>query len=156
MNGTPKSLFSSFALVEMFTWGLLIAALIARETIGVPENMFFIAGATHGFAFLAYSVTATLVAINQRWPLGRGAFAVILAIVPFATYPFDRYLEKNSMLEGAWRISDQGVKTDKTAIDRLFRWFIARPVILILALIVFVVALFSFLLWLGPPTGWFS
>ena len=140
----------------MFTWGLLIAAIIARETIGVATNIFFIVGATHGFAFIGYAVTATLVAVNQRWPLSRGVVAVMLAIVPFATLPFDRYLEKKKLLEGAWRIDATNDPRDKTRFDRLFRWYIERPLFLVLTLVVFVVALFAFLLWLGPPYQWFS
>lgn len=151
MNGTPKDIFGTFARIEMLTWALLIAAIIARETIGVPSNIFFIVGATHGLAFMGYAATSTLVAVNQRWPLTRGAFAVILAIVPFATLPFDRYLEKKKHLEGAWRIDATNDPRDKTRFDRLFRWYIERPLFLVLTLAVFVIALFFLLLWVGPP-----
>jgi integral membrane protein len=154
MNATPKDLFSTFARLEMLTWALLIAALIARATVGVAANIFFIAGATHGFAFIGYSVIATLVALNQRWSIGRSAVAVILAIVPFATYPFDRYLNKHSLLEGSWRTAETKDPRDKTKIDRLFRWFVERPIVLILTVIVFVVSLFTFLIWVGPPYQW--
>jgi hypothetical protein len=116
--------------------------------------MFFIAGATHGFAFIGYSATAVLVAVNQRWPLLRGAIAVLLAIVPFATVPFERYLEKRQLLEGEWRTEKSNNPLDKTRFDRLFRWFINHPVILVLSLVVFVFGLFTFLLWLGPPSEW--
>ena len=156
MNGNPKAIFGTFARIEMVTWALLIAAIIARETVGVAQNIFFIAGATHGFAFIGYSVTATLVAVNQRWPLGRTAAAVMLAIVPFATLPFDRYLEKKSLLEGSWRTQASKDPRDKTRFDRLFRWYIARPTILVLSLVVFVIALFTFLIWVGPPYQWGS
>jgi integral membrane protein len=154
MNASPKDLFSTFARIEMLTWALLISALIARETVGIAANLFFIAGATHGFAFIGYSVVATLVALNQRWSIGRSAIAVILAAVPFATYPFDRQLNKQALLEGGWRTTETKDPRDKTAIDRLFRWFIERPVILILTVVIFVISLFTFLIWLGPPYQW--
>jgi integral membrane protein len=154
MNGTPKSIFGTFALLEMMTWALLIAAIIARETIGLAPNVFFIAGATHGFAFIGYSAAAVLVAVNQRWPLPRGAFAVILAIVPFATVPFEKYLEKRKQLDGDWRTEKSKNPSDNTKFDQLFRWFINHPVILVLTLVVSVVGLFSLLLWLGPPSEW--
>jgi integral membrane protein len=154
MNGTPKAIFGTFALVEMFTWALLISAIVARETIGIAPNVFFIAGATHGFAFIGYSATAVLVAVNQRWPITRGAIAVLLAIVPFATVPFEKYLEKRQLLEGDWRTEKSSNPLDKTKFDQLFRWFINHPVILVLTLVVAVIGLFSFLLWLGPPTEW--
>lgn len=154
MDAKPKDVFGTFARIEMFTWAMLIAAIIARASVGLDPNVFFIAGATHGLAFMGYSVTAVLVAINQRWPLGRTALAVILAIVPFATYPFDRYLEKRSLMDGEWRIEGTKDPRDNKAFDRLFRWFIFRPVLLILVLIVSVIGLFFFLLWLGPPYQW--
>jgi integral membrane protein len=154
MNGTPKSIFSTFDLVEMFTWALLISAIIADRTIGIASNVFFIAGATHGFAFIGYSATSVLVAVNQRWSLVRGALAVLLAIVPFATVPFEKYLEKRRLLEGDWRTEKSSNPQDKTKFDQLFRWFINHPVILVLTLIVTVIGLFTFLLWLGPPSEW--
>lgn len=154
MNGTPKAIFGTFALIEMITWAVLISAIILRETIGLAPNVFFIAGATHGFAFIGYSATAVLVSVNQRWPLQRGVGAVLLAIVPFATVPFDKYLEKRKFLEGDWRTEKSNNPLDKTRFDRLFRWFINHPVILVLTLIVAVISLFSFLLWLGPPSEW--
>ena len=154
MDAKPKDIFGTFARIEMFTWALLIAAIVVRETIGLAPNIFTIAGATHGLAFIGYSVTAVLVGVNQRWTLAQTATAVVLAIVPFATYPFDRYLEKKSMMEGEWRIEGTKDPRDNSWFDRLFRWFIFRPVLLVLTLVVFVVSLFAFLLWLGPPYEW--
>ena len=154
MNGTPKSIFGTFAIIEMMTWALLIAAIIVRETIGLASNMFFIAGATHGFAFIGYSATAVLVAVNQRWPLARGAVAVLLAIVPFATVPFEKSLEKRKQLDGEWRTEKSTNPLDKTKFDQLFRWFINHPVILVLTLFISVIGLFTLLLWLGPPGEW--
>ena len=154
MNGTPKAIFGTFALIEMFTWALLISAIVARETIGIAPNVFFIAGATHGFAFIGYSAPAVLVAVNQRWPITQGAIAVLLAIVPFATVPFEKYLEKRQLLEGDWRTEKSSNPLDKTKFDQLFRWFINHPAILVLTLVVTVISLFTFLLWLGPPSEW--
>lgn len=154
MDARPKDVFGTFARIEMFTWGLLIAAIIARETIGLAPSLFTVVGATHGFAFIGYATTAVLVSVNQRWSLKRTFLAVVLAVVPFATYPFDRSLEKRSLLDGEWRIEGTKDPRDNTWFDRLFRWFIFRPVLLIVLLIVFVVSLFAFLLWLGPPYEW--
>jgi hypothetical protein len=80
----------------------------------------------------------------------------MLAIVPFATIPFDKYLMRNTALEGTWRTSPSEDPRDQSAFDRLFRWFISRPALLIFVLLTAVIALFSFLLFLGPPTQWFD
>ena len=151
---SPKNLFSYFALGEAITWGLLIAGLLARELLQAPGVVVTVAGATHGFMFLSYATTAALVGINNRWSLAQTAIGVILAIVPFATIPFEKWLLKRKMLEGLWRRQVTKNPKDKTSSDRLFRWFINRPRTLILVIIAFVVTLFSVLLYLGPPDQW--
>jgi integral membrane protein len=153
---SPKRLFQTFAVGEAFTWALLISALIARalvEGLGIAVT---IAGTIHGAMFLSYCTTAVLVGVNQRWSFGKIAAAVSLAIVPFATVPFDRSLLKKGRLEGAWRTQPSDHPSDKSVIDRLFRWFIARPLVLILTLVVAVATLFFVLLSLGSPTTWFD
>ena len=154
MNGTPKAIFGTFALIEMITWAVLISAIIARETIGIAQNVFFIAGATHGFAFIGYSATAVLVSVNQRWPLHRGALAVVLAIVPFATVPFEISAERKGRLVGEWRREKTSDVRDNHWFDALYRWFINRPVILVVTLVLVVIGIFSTLLIIGPPGEW--
>ena len=153
---TPKSLYRLFAVGEAITWALLLSALAIRAfseelSIGVT-----IAGTIHGAMFLSYCVVAVLVGLNQRWAIGRIAGAVTLAIVPFATVPFDRRLGKQNALEGSWRTETSDDPRDQGFIDRLFRWFIARPVVLVLVIAIALPAIFAFLLFLGPPTEWFD
>lgn len=150
----PKQLFSYFATGEAITWGLLIAGLIARALLPTPEMLITVVGATHGFMFLSYAVTAALVGVNNRWGLYKTSIGVILAIVPFATIPFEKWLLKRNLLEGKWRVQKSKDKRDDTLIDGLFRWFINRPALLVLSLAAFVIVLFSVLLILGPPDQW--
>ena len=153
---SPKNLFAYFALGEAITWGLLILGLLAREFLQVPGVTITVVGATHGFMFLSYSVTAALVGMNNRWSLAQTATGVILAIVPFATVPYEKWLLKRKMLDGLWRRDATKNPKDKSALDRLFRWLISRPRTLVLLIVVFVVSLFSVLLSLGPPDQWGS
>ena len=153
---SPKKLFQTFAVGEAFTWALLISALIARALVEGLAIAVTIAGTIHGGMFLSYCTTAVLVGVNQRWSFGKIAAAVSLAIVPFATVPFDRSLLKKGRLEGAWRTQPSDHPSDKSVIDRLFRWFIARPLVLILTLVLAVATLFFALLSLGSPTTWFD
>jgi integral membrane protein len=152
---SPKQLFNSFAKAEAITWTLLISALIMRA-LDVSSEFVSIAGGVHGAVFLGYAVTAALVGVNQRWALGKTLSAVALAVVPFATIPFEIKLNKGTSLEGAWRVRASDDPRDAGKFDRLFRWFISRPLILILTLLVGLTAVFSFLLFLGPPTEWFA
>lgn len=154
MNLSPKSLFRLFAVAEVVTWALLLSGLAIRATVGLGSEVFFVVGAAHGFTFLGYAVTATLVGVNQRWSLGRLMIGIGLALVPFATVPFDRSVDRKGLLEGPWRTTKSDDPRDQGWFDSLFRWFIARPALLILVLLAFVVSLFSFLLFLGPPDQW--
>ena len=156
MRTSPKSIYKFFATWEAITWGLLISALVSRALGDLIPHAVTIAGSIHGAMFLSYCVVAVLVGLNQRWALGRIAGAVALAIVPFATVPFDRRLLRQKALEGTWRIEPSDDPRDKSFIDRLFRWFIARPVVLILLIGLVLPAIFAFLLFLGPPTEWFD
>src|SRR5690606_32361891 len=99
---TPRLLFRSFALAEMFTWAGLIVALILR---GLDvTNIVPIAGGIHGFVFLCYSATTIFVWVNQRWKFGLGFTGLILAIVPFAPVPFEIAVDRRGLLRGGWRL----------------------------------------------------
>ena len=152
---TPKKLFNTFAKAEAVTWTLLITALILRAT-GFDPVAVAIAGSIHGAVFLGYAVTAALTGVNQRWGFGKTTLAVALAIVPYATIPFEIRVAKNGSLEGSWRTAVSEDPRDKGFIDRLFRWFIARPVVLIVVIVVGLTILFSLLVTLGPPNEWFD
>ena len=86
---SPKRLYRVFAVAETITWTLLIAGMILKYGFGVDMRG-HVGGGIHGFVFLAYAVVAVLVGVNQRWNFGRIAFAVLTAIVPYATIPFER------------------------------------------------------------------
>jgi len=156
LKNSPKSIYKFFATGEAITWGLLISALITRALGDLVPLAVTVAGSIHGAMFLSYCVVAVLVGLNQRWAIGRIAGAVALAIVPFATVPFDRRLGKQNALEGSWRTETSDDPRDQGFIDRLFRWFIARPVVLVLVIAIALPAIFAFLLFLGPPTEWFD
>ena len=153
---TPKRLFSFFATAEAITWTLLISALVARAITEVPPITVTVVGGTHGAVFLGYGVTAALVGVNQRWPIGRIVTGIALAIVPFATVPFERLALKRSQLEGSWRVSASTDPRDNHWFDRLFRWFIARPTLLVVTLVAVVALIFTILVSLGSPTEWFD
>ena len=151
---TPKKLFRLFALAEAVTWTLLIGGLILRATVGVPSIAFAIVGGLHGAVFLAYGVIASLTGVNQRWGLGRTVLAVALAIVPYATIPFELAVQRSGKLDGDWRREHSGDARDDHWFDRLYRWFIIRPALLTIVMFAVVTAIFAVLLMAGPPGGW--
>lgn len=147
---TPKSLYRAVAIAEAITWTLLIATLIIRAVTGFAPAV-SIAGGIHGFVFLAYGATAVLTAINQRWGLGLGALAVVTAVVPYATIPFDLWAQRSGRLEGGWRREATDDPRDARWFDRLVRWMLRHPILLTVVVAVGVGVVFTVLLALGPP-----
>ena len=140
------------AIAEAITWTLLIGALIGRAT-GLPPVLVTIAGSIHGFVFLSYGAMAVLLAFHQRWGVGVAVAAVASAIVPYATIPAEIWLHRTGRLEGDWRLTETDDPRDHTWYDRTMRWFLHRPWMLALGILVLVAAIFAVLLLIGPPGG---
>jgi integral membrane protein len=149
---TPGRLYRVLAIAEAITWTLLIAAIIARA-VGAPGVVVTVGGGIHGFVFLAYAATAVLVALNQRWHPGVGVLAVLSAVVPYATIPMEIWLHRTGRLQGDWRLDATDDPRDRRWYDRLMRWFLRRPWVLAVLLVVGIVALYVILLLVGPPGG---
>jgi integral membrane protein len=154
MFSTPRSLYRVFSLGEGVTWALLLGALAIRAMFGIPPLALTIVGGLHGAVFLGYGVSAALVGVNNRWGLGRTVLAIALAIIPFATVPFELSAERKGRLAGDWRRTKSADPRDANWFDSLFRWFIKRPLLLAIALLLVISAIFSTLLVIGPPGGW--
>ncbi len=153
---TPRGLYRVLSIAEAITWTLLIIGLLAKYVVAPGETgdlILRITGTIHGFVFLSYGATAILVGINQRWNPLLAVGAVATAIVPYATIPFDRWLEKNSKLDGAWRVEKTDDPRDDNWFDGLVRWMLARPYVLGALIVAAIVTLFAILLFVGPPGG---
>jgi integral membrane protein len=151
---TPRSFYRIIAIAEVVTWTLLIAGMLLKYVARAGDLWVLIGGSLHGLVFVTYAATAVLVGVNQRWPVKLIAGAVITAIIPYATIPFDRWLEKNDRLEGGWRTIATDDPRDRTWISRLLRWFLNHPALLVAVFVLVVVAIVTILLILGPPGGW--
>lgn len=146
---SPRLLYRTAAIAEAVTWTLLIAGLVLKYVTETTDLGVSIAGPVHGFVFLAYGATALLVGVNQRWPLWLVLVGVAAAVVPFATVPLERALDRCAMLGGGWR-RDREAERDTVA-DRMLRLVLARPVVSALAVTLGVAVVFSALLAIGPP-----
>ena len=152
MFRTPQTFFRALAIAEAISWTLLIAALVLRATLGVALGV-TIAGAIHGFVFLSYGATAVLLALHQRWTIWPTVAAIGSAIVPYATIPTEIWLARSGRLAGAWRLEEVADPVDRRWYDGLLRWFLRRPWVLGLLILLAVAALFTVLLLIGPPGG---
>lgn len=146
---TPRILFRTFAIAEVFTWAGLITAIILRS-VGVTDALMPIAGGLHGFVFLCYCVTTVFVWVNQQWRFGRGFLGLALAIVPFATLPFEILTDRKGLLAGGWRLAPGG-DAPHGFIEHVQAWVLRHWLLSIIILVALVTAVFSVLLWLGPP-----
>ena len=152
MFTTPARLFRVLAIAEAITWTLLISALIGRA-LGFAPVVVTVAGAIHGFVFLSYGATAVLLAFHQRWGVGVAILAIASAIVPYATIPAEIRLHRTGRLVGDWRLVQTDDPRDAAWYDRTMRWFLHRPWVLALLILVAVAAIFATLLLIGPPGG---
>ena len=151
----PRALFRFFATAEMVTWALLILAMILKYT-GTTEALMPAGGGAHGFVFLCYAVVSVGVWINQRWSAGRGAAAVLLAVVPFATLPFERSLAKRGEPDATWRLVDGRSPRPAGFWESLQAWVLRNVILAAILAVAAVAVVFSLLLLAGPPGEWFS
>ncbi|WP_245827816.1 DUF3817 domain-containing protein [Sinomonas mesophila] len=151
---TPRSLYRALALAEMATWTMLIVGMVLKYVVRVGDWPVQVAGMAHGIVFVSFAVTAAFVGVNQHWPVARIAAAVATAVVPYATYPFDRWLERGGHLEGGWRRERTDDPRDHTAASAVLRVLLAHPLALGAGMAVAVAGIVATLLFLGPPTEW--
>lgn len=150
---SPRQLYRPLAIAEAVTWTLLIAGMVMKYVLLAGDLGVQVGGLLHGIVFVAYVVVAVLVAVNQRWSARLTALAIVAAVIPWATIPLDRWLERNGRLDGDWRRASTDDLRDNSWFDRLFRWMIARPLLLGAVLVVAVALVVTGLLVIGPPGG---
>lgn len=150
---SPRLLYRTFAIAETVTWTMLIAGLILEYVVDATRLGITIAGPIHGFVFLSFAAVALIVGVNQRWRMPLIVAAVATAVVPYATIPFDRYLEKRSLLDGGWRRERTADPRDDRLPSVLLRTLLGHPVAALLIVALGVAGVFAVLLTLGPPGG---
>jgi len=150
---SPRALFRSFAVAEVVTWALLIGGMLLKYVAKVGDWPVSVAGPIHGFVFLAYLVAGVVVAVNQRWSPGVTVLALASAVVPFASLPVERWIDRRGGLDGDWRREATGDPRDRRPLDRLLRWVLGHLALAVVLLLAAVVVVFVLLLIVGPPVG---
>lgn len=146
---SPRKLFRTLAFAEAVTWTLLILALVMKY--GFDNERFTpIAGGLHGFVFLAYGVVTLFVWANQKWPVGTGVLGLVTTVIPWATVPFEKSVDRRGLLDGGWRMAPGG-EEPVNAVDRVAALVLRRPVAAGVVALVAVALVFTVLLYLGPP-----
>ncbi|GAB2533030.1 DUF3817 domain-containing protein [Brachybacterium huguangmaarense] len=150
---SPRRLYRALALAETVTWTLLILGMISKYVLHMGDLGVRIGGSIHGFVFLAYCAVTVLVGIDRRWGAGRILLGLASAVIPFATIPFERWVEKLGLLADCWRLRDEPARGP---LESLAAIVLRRPVVSAIVILVLVGLVFAGLVRLGPPTQWFS
>ena len=107
----PRTLYRTAATAEAVTWALLILGMVAKYVLHAGDLPVRVGGGIHGFVFLSYCVATVVVWTDRRWPAGTGVLGLVLSIVPFATVPFERHVERRGLLSDSWRVAPAGRST---------------------------------------------
>lgn len=150
---TPKRFFTFFAIAETVTWTLLLIGMFLKYVTQTTEVGVRIGGGIHGFIFICFVIAVIGVGTSQQWSKRRIAIGLGSAIIPYATIPFERSVEKTGSLEGDWGLGRNG-RTPRTWFEKLASWCIRNPWLAIGLGIIFVILVFSGLLLAGPPGEW--
>jgi integral membrane protein len=146
----PLILFRRVAIAEAVTWALLLFGMFLKYGSETTEAGVRVGGMLHGVVFVAFCVTTVVVAVDQRWSLGRTLLGLVSAVPPFATVLFDWYAERRGWLTRGWRLV---AGAPERPLDRPVAWLLRNPVRGVLTGLVAVVALTGAALLVGPPAG---
>ena len=145
---TPVRLYRLVARAEAVTWALLLGGMFLKYVTETTELGVRVGGMLHGVVFIAYCLTTLVVAIDQKWSLGRTLLGLAASIPPFFTILFDRYAEGRGLLGNAWRLRTED---QSGPIAKLVAWLIRKPLQGLAAGVVAVVVLTGVALVAGPP-----
>jgi integral membrane protein len=152
MKPTPRQVYGLMAGAEMVTWTALILAMVARYGFGYDGGLFFVAGLSHGIIFLAYCVVAVMVGVNLKWGFGTIVLAVLSAIPPWLTLPFDRWLHAKGKLDAPWQL--ESAAAGEGWFFRFIQYWLRRPVFFLVVMTTAMAVVLYALLVAGPPTQW--
>lgn len=151
---SPRRFFRILAVAEAVTWTMLIAGMLAKYVFDAGTVGVRVGGSIHGFVFIAYAMTAVVVGLNQRWSARLMIAGIATAIVPYATIPFDLWVDRTGRLDGPWRTTATDDPRDHTLVGRLLRWLLVHPVLFAVAFIGGAVVIMAVMLVAGPPGTW--
>jgi len=147
---SPLRLFRTTAVAEAITWALLLLGMFLKYVTETTDAAVSIFGPIHGVAFIAYGLTAILVAVDQRWSTARTGLALLAAIPPFFTVLFDVLAERRGAFTDSWRLRSS---ESQRPLDRPVAWLLRNPGRGAVAGAVAVVVLTGVALAVGPPVG---
>jgi integral membrane protein len=147
---SPSRVYRIVATAEAVTWAGLLSGMFLKYVTETTELGVSIFGMLHGIVFITYCVTTIVIAIDQRWSLGRLVAGLASSIPPFLTLWFERYAERRGLLAPTWRLVDE---SPTRPLERPLAWLLRNPVRGLAAGLASVAALTVVALIAGPPVG---
>ena len=144
---TPSKLYRTVAVAEAVTWALLLTGMFLKYVTETTELGVQVFGMVHGVVFIAYCLVTVIVAVDQRWSLGRLVLGLVAAVPPFATLLFESYADRRGLLGDSWRSRADS----PTAPQRAVCWLLRHHRLAAGLLVVAVAALTGAALVVGPP-----
>ncbi|MFC3298417.1 DUF3817 domain-containing protein [Arthrobacter agilis] len=148
----PRTLFRIVAVAEAVTWAFLLLGMFLKYVTRTTEALVPPAGAVHGFVFLCFVAATLFIWINQRWSVTTGVLGLASAIIPFATVPFERWIERRGWLAGTWRLAP-GAEAPRNPAEHVQAWVLRSPLVALVVAVVGISVIFSVLLLVGPPVS---
>ena len=146
----PLTLFRRVAIAEAVTWALLLFGMFLKYVTETTDLAVRVFGMLHGVVFIAYCLTAVVVAIDQRWKPGRTVLALAASIPPFFTVVFEVLAERRGAFAADWRLTTQG---PERSLDRPVAWLLRHPAQGAVVAVVAVAVLTALALIVGPPAS---
>lgn len=147
---SPSRFYRIVATAEAVTWAGLLGGMFLKYVTETTELGVSIFGMLHGIVFIAYCVTTTVVAIDQRWSTGRLIAGLASSIPPFLTLWFERHAARRGLLAPAWRLLGE---SPTRPLERPLAWLLHNPARGLAAGLASVAALTVVALVVGPPVG---
>ncbi len=144
---SPVLLFRRVAWAEAVTWSLLLTGMFLKYVTETTELGVRVFGMLHGVVFIAYCLTTLVVAVDQRWSVGRTALGLAAAVPPFTTVVFSRYADSRAALSRSWRLDAE----PPNPVERPVAWLIGHPRQGVVAALMGVGVLTGLALVVGPP-----
>ncbi len=86
-----KPVLRIVAIVEAVSFLLLLVASFVKCVVEGPDAV-PVMGMVHGLLFVTYVFLTILVAVDEKWRLGRTLLTLLCAVIPFGGFIADRKL----------------------------------------------------------------
>ena len=99
--------FRLIALLEGASYVLLLGVAMPLKYWADMPIAVRIVGSLHGALFVAYAVCVALLFFRGHWSFNRSALAMLVSIIPFATFVWDRSIREELATAGTRRLEPE-------------------------------------------------